>query len=104
MAWIQAVSLNDLGDKPVVFNHPPRQIALFTIDDRIFAVDNRCPHEGYPLAAGNVTDDCVLTCNWHNWKFRLSDGECLLGRRQRSKLPDAAEGRAPLDRYLGSAA
>ena len=79
MAWIQAVSLNDLGDKPVVFNHPPRQIALFAIDDRIFAVDNRCPHEGYPLAAGNVTDDCVLTCNWHNWKFRLSDGECLLG-------------------------
>ena len=79
MAWIQAVSLNDLGDKPVVFNHPPRQIALFAIDDRIFAVDNRCPHEGYPFAAGDVTDDCVLTCNWHNWKFRLSDGECLLG-------------------------
>ncbi len=79
MTWTQAVSLNDLGDKPVVFNHPPRQIAVFAIDDRVFAVDNRCPHEGYPLAEGNVTDDCVLTCNWHNWKFRLSDGECLLG-------------------------
>ena len=79
MSWIQTVPLNDLGDEPVVFNHPPRQIAVFRIDDRVFAVDNRCPHEGYPLAAGHVSGDCVLTCNWHNWKFRLSDGECLMG-------------------------
>ena len=26
-----------------------------------------------------MDDDCVLTCNWHNWKFRLHDGECVLG-------------------------
>ena len=79
MPWIQAIPLDNFGDEPVVFNHPPRQIALFVVDGRDFAVDNRCPHEGYPLAAGTVSDDCVLTCNWHNWKFRLSDGECLLG-------------------------
>ncbi len=79
MSWIQAIPLNNLGDEPVVFNHPPRQIAVFRIDDRVFAVDNRCPHEGYPLAAGHVSGDCVLTCNWHNWKFRLSDGKCLMG-------------------------
>ena len=79
MSWVQAIPLNALGDEPVVFNHPPRQIAVFRIDDRVFAVDNRCPHEGYPLAAGHVNGDCVLTCNWHNWKFRLSNGDCLLG-------------------------
>lgn len=42
------------------------------------AVDNRCPHEGYPLATGTVKDG-VLTCAWHNWKFRLPDGACQLG-------------------------
>jgi nitrite reductase/ring-hydroxylating ferredoxin subunit len=62
-----------------VFKRPPRQVALFLVGERVFAVDNRCPHEGYPLAEGKVDSACVLTCNWHNWKFRLEDGECLLG-------------------------
>jgi len=44
----------------------------------VFALDNRCPHEGYPLAQGNL-NDCTLTCNWHNWKFDVRDGTCLLG-------------------------
>ena len=78
MAWVKAASLDALHSNPVVFNHPPRQISLFKIDDRVYAIDNRCPHEGYPLAVGSV-EDGVVTCNWHNWKFRLRDGECLLG-------------------------
>ncbi len=26
-----------------------------------------------------MDSDCILTCNWHNWKFDLSDGKCVLG-------------------------
>jgi nitrite reductase/ring-hydroxylating ferredoxin subunit len=49
----------------------------------------RCPHEGYPLAAGQVSPgDCVLTCNWHNWKFRLDTGECLIGGDHVRGYPD----------------
>jgi nitrite reductase/ring-hydroxylating ferredoxin subunit len=56
-----------------------KQIALVRIDeDRVFAIDNRCPHEGYPLVEGTVKD-CVLTCDWHNWKFDLRSGACLRG-------------------------
>ena len=92
MAWIKAAPLGTLTDRPFVFNHPPRQIAVFSVDGRRYAIDNRCPHEGYPLAAGTVDEDCVLTCNWHNWKFRLSDGECLIGgdhvRSYRTKAED----------------
>ena len=44
-----------------------------------FALDNRCPHEGYPLKEGTEDDNCVLTCNWHNWKFDLKTGRCILG-------------------------
>lgn len=39
----------------------------------VYAAENRCPHEGYPLSTGRVADG-KLTCEWHNWKFRLSDG------------------------------
>jgi nitrite reductase/ring-hydroxylating ferredoxin subunit len=79
MAWLKMASLDDLLKQPLVVKHPPLQIALFHVDGRVFAVDNRCPHEGYPLAMGKVSKDCVLTCNWHNWKFKLEDGSCILG-------------------------
>ncbi len=79
MTWEKTIPLSDLSERPRVFKRPPRQIALFQVGERVFACDNRCPHEGYPLAEGKVEGDCVLTCNWHNWKFRLEDGECLLG-------------------------
>ncbi|MDP6539617.1 MAG: Rieske (2Fe-2S) protein [Planctomycetota bacterium] len=49
-----------------------------TADGAPFAVDNRCPHEGYPLATGYLAD-CSLTCAWHNWKFDVRDGACTLG-------------------------
>ncbi|MGI8750855.1 MAG: Rieske 2Fe-2S domain-containing protein [Acidimicrobiales bacterium] len=41
-------------------------------------LDNACPHEGYGLVQGEVTDG-ALVCAWHNWRFRLSDGRCLRG-------------------------
>ncbi|MEJ0043600.1 MAG: Rieske 2Fe-2S domain-containing protein [Rhizomicrobium sp.] len=47
---------------------------------RVFAIANRCPHEGYPLSEGSIGPDCVLTCNWHNWKFDLKTGAALVGR------------------------
>jgi len=66
-----------------------KQIALFHRPDRdeaaVFACNNRCPHEGFPLIEGNLgagesaERPCVLTCNWHNWKFDLSNGETLTG-------------------------
>jgi nitrite reductase/ring-hydroxylating ferredoxin subunit len=79
MTWEKTMPVVELAGHPRVFKRPPRQIALFQVGERVFAVDNRCPHEGYPLAEGKVDGACVLTCNWHNWKFRLEDGECLLG-------------------------
>ena len=79
MTWVKAASLAELDERPVVFKQSPKQIALFRVDGNVYAIDNRCPHEGYPLAAGQISKDCVLTCNWHNWKFRLDTGECLIG-------------------------
>lgn len=77
--WVQAVASGQLTGPPVVFKHGKKQIAIVRAGGGVFAVDNRCPHEGYPLAKGTVDDQCQLTCNWHNWKFRLQDGECVLG-------------------------
>ena len=56
-----------------------KQIAVFNTSDGIRACDNRCPHEGYPLSEGSLSPDCILTCNWHNWKFNLETGENFFG-------------------------
>ena len=57
-----------------------KQILLIASGGRIFAIANRCPHEGYPLSEATLGPPCVLTCDWHNWKFDLTSGEALVGR------------------------
>ncbi|MCH8828106.1 MAG: Rieske 2Fe-2S domain-containing protein [Planctomycetes bacterium] len=79
MSWELVAKAEDLKTGAVLYKRSPKQIAIFSSNGRVFAIDNRCPHEGYPLAEGTVDDDCVLTCNWHNWKFRLEDGKCTMG-------------------------
>jgi nitrite reductase/ring-hydroxylating ferredoxin subunit len=54
------------------------RVCLVRTGEGVFALDNRCPHEGYGLTQGNL-DGNTLTCAWHNWKFRVSDGTCLMG-------------------------
>lgn len=80
--WQQTVALERLVDRgQVVYKDKEgrHQLAIFRHNEQCFAVDNRCPHEGYPLSQGTVDDQCVLTCNWHNWKFTLAEGRNLYG-------------------------
>ncbi|MDR5683509.1 MAG: nitrite reductase (NAD(P)H) small subunit [Armatimonadota bacterium] len=48
-------------------------VALFAHQGRIYAVDNRCPHMGFPLHRGSVHDG-ILTCHWHHARFDLATG------------------------------
>ena len=41
--------------------------------ERVFALDNRCPHMGFPLERGSVADG-ILTCHWHHARFDLASG------------------------------
>jgi nitrite reductase/ring-hydroxylating ferredoxin subunit len=50
-------------------------IAVFAAagSGRVYAVDNRCPHMGFPLHRGSVCDG-ILTCHWHHARFDLESG------------------------------
>src|SRR5262245_42280606 len=49
-------------------------IAIFNLGDRFLAVENRCPHQGGPLADGMVSGRTVV-CPLHAWKVDLESGE-----------------------------
>lgn len=50
-----------------------RSVAVFCDEGEVYAVDNRCPHMGFPLHRGTVRDG-ILTCHWHHAKFDLAGG------------------------------
>jgi nitrite reductase/ring-hydroxylating ferredoxin subunit len=50
-----------------------RPILILYDRGRIFALDNRCPHMGFPLERGTV-EDGILTCHWHHARFELESG------------------------------
>lgn len=60
--------------KLVHFDHTP--VAVFRQKGKLFAIDNRCPHMGFPLCKGEVHEGIVV-CPWHHWKFDLATGGCF---------------------------
>ena len=71
---IRAATLAELQEKGqllVRLNQQP--IALFHSHDRVYAIDNRCPHMGFPLH-GSVCKDGIVTCPWHYARFDLASG------------------------------
>jgi nitrite reductase/ring-hydroxylating ferredoxin subunit len=72
---------SELGtDGRKLVRHEGKQVLVIAQEGSVFAIANRCPHEGYPLSEGTIGPGCVLTCNWHNWKFDLTSGAALVGR------------------------
>ena len=50
-----------------------RLLLLCWHEGRVFVLDNRCPHMGFPLSKGSVQDG-ILTCHWHHARFDLRSG------------------------------
>ena len=74
--WVKVAPLEEifkLGARVVRSND--KEIGIFrTEDDRIFAINNHCPHKGGPLSQGIVYGDKVA-CPLHSWKISLIDGK-----------------------------
>ena len=56
---------------------PAGDIAVFrTADDRVFALNDKCPHKGGPLSQGIVHGDRVA-CPLHGWLIQLDSGSAV---------------------------
>ena len=71
---IRVSSLEQLRQRgSVTASGPSGRIAVFADGEHVRAVDNRCPHMGFPLDKGSVKDG-ILTCHWHEARFDLASG------------------------------
>jgi nitrite reductase/ring-hydroxylating ferredoxin subunit len=86
--WTRAFPLAQIpADGVKVFRAGSDRVAVFRLEeDTLYAIDDRCPHEGWPLAKGAVKGT-VVTCAWHNYKFDLRDGRCVLGEERARTYP-----------------
>ena len=76
--WYEVGSLDDIprrGARCVM--SPEGRIAVFrTIDDQVFATEDRCPHKGGPLSQG-IVHGTVVTCPLHGMVLSLERGTAL---------------------------
>ena len=55
-----------------------RRVVVVRTPSGVHALDNACPHQGYGLATGAL-DGELITCQWHNWKYDVRTGHCVMG-------------------------
>src|SRR4051794_27798476 len=72
--FVRAGTLAELKLKGRLVVHGRHRPVLVAYDNgRVFALDNRCPHMGFPLDRGSI-EDGILTCHWHHARFDLASG------------------------------
>ena len=78
MIWTTIGSIDDIprrGARCVAT--PQGKIAVFrTADDKVYAIDDHCPHKGGPLSQG-IVHGAAVTCPLHNWVISLETGQAL---------------------------
>ena len=86
--WLFAGLLADLPKGTSrALAHGASRIAIFHLaDGTLAAMDDRCPHEGYPLNKGFMNDG-VVTCRWHAFRFDVKTGHCLVGDEHARSYP-----------------
>ncbi|MGH1352457.1 MAG: nitrite reductase small subunit NirD [Methyloligellaceae bacterium] len=76
--WVEIGPVADvppLGSR--VFRLPNVHIAIIRAEeDKIFAIENKCPHKNGPLSEG-IVHGCRVTCPLHNWVIELETGEAV---------------------------
>jgi nitrite reductase/ring-hydroxylating ferredoxin subunit len=63
-----------------------QRLCLVRTSDGVSALAHACPHEGYGMTQGSL-DGNLITCAWHNWKFRVDDGVCIVGEEDITTHP-----------------
>jgi len=72
--WASVARLDDIeSGKALAVEHDGHQLALFRIEGRFFAIEDRCTHRGARLSGGKL-EGCEIECPLHGARFDVRDG------------------------------
>jgi nitrite reductase/ring-hydroxylating ferredoxin subunit len=72
--FIRVGTLGEIRDRSrIVIGTPTGAVLVVADGEDVVALDNRCPHMGFPLHRGSI-EDGILTCHWHHARFDLRSG------------------------------
>lgn len=52
------------------------EVALYNVNGNFHAIENFCPHKGFPLADSRLYGN-VVECDHHGWRFDVASGTCI---------------------------
>lgn len=55
------------------------EIALFKVKEKIYALNNFCPHQHAPLIYDGFIENVKVVCPAHGWEFDLETGKMHTG-------------------------
>jgi 3-phenylpropionate/trans-cinnamate dioxygenase ferredoxin subunit len=72
--WIDVIDQNALADgEHVVVDVDGTDVAIFKIEDRFYAIEDVCTHDGAEIASGEL-DGCEIVCPRHGARFCVKTG------------------------------
>lgn len=81
-----------MGEK-IIFTLGKIEIGIFRLEEGLYALANKCPHQGAPLCLGKIcgttkgdgpnkiefyNEGKILRCPWHGWEFDITSGKSLV--------------------------
>ncbi len=76
-AEIGRIALTQLVSGALVrLEHPPFHVLVTRVGERIYALEDACPHSGLSLCRGSL-NGYVITCAGHAWDIDVRTGHVL---------------------------
>jgi 3-phenylpropionate/trans-cinnamate dioxygenase ferredoxin subunit len=81
--FVAAESKQILEDQPFAARVEGRRLGLYRLGDRIYAIDDICPHQYAVLTDGYLEDGCI-ECPLHQARFDIRTGAAISGPAERN--------------------
>ena len=73
--WYPVTWSSKVTGRPQAFTICGEKVVLIRDGGVAYALHDRCPHRGVPLSLGSQQFPGTLSCAYHGWTYRLSDGK-----------------------------
>lgn len=93
MEFVKVVRRSDLRNRrAILVRIEGEEIALWSVDGTIYAINNVCPHQHFSMLHQGSLDGIHLTCPMHGWTFSLADGRPVTGNGRAKTYQVKVEG------------